>query len=256
MSISVIILARNNEADIADCLNSAGWADEKLVILDTRSNDQTADIATRFGARVEPHPFANFAAQRNYALEIVDTEWVFFLDTDERLTPELSAEIQDIISNAKAEVGWWVPRYNYIWGAVIKHGGWYPDYQLRLMKRGYGRYDPQRQVHELVVLEGSEGYLQHPLVHYNYATLKQFTAKQKQYSAYEAEIRYQMGVKPKPWTWLSLPLRIFSQRYLALQGYRDGWRGFLLATLTAYYYGFDATRILARRLAEKRKQVR
>ncbi len=255
MTITAVILALNNEADIASCLNSIAWADERLVILDTRSNDRTREIAASLGARVEPHPFESFAAQRNYALELAQTDWIYFLDTDESSTPELNAEIADILTGNSPEVGWWLPRYNYVWGAVIKHGGWYPDYQLRLIKRGFGHYDPERQVHEVIVLNGPEGYLINPLIHYNYATVKQFKNKQRQYVAYEADIRFKQGIRPKPWTWASLPLREFVRRYITLQGFRDGWRGFVLAILVAYYYGYVATRLLAQRLANQQPKT-
>ncbi|MHB1357116.1 MAG: glycosyltransferase family 2 protein [Anaerolineae bacterium] len=248
MKLTVAILARDNEAEIADCLESVSWADERYVILDTRSSDQTEAIARKMGARVDRHPFTNFATQRDFALDNAQQEWIFFLDSDERATPELASEVRQVISATNAQVGWWVPRYNYIWGAVVKHGGWYPDYQLRLIKRGYGHYDPARQVHEVVLLDGPEGYLVQPLIHHNYATLGQFIRKQRQYVSLEADIRHKQGVRPKPWTYLSLPLREFHRRYFKLQGYRDGGRGFIICALVAYYYGFVVTVLLARRL--------
>lgn len=251
MQLAVAILARDNEDEIADCLDSVSWADERYVILDTRSHDQTETIARKMGARVDLHPFTNFASQRDFALEHAQRDWLFFLDSDERATPELASEIKQVIAGEYAQVGWWVPRYNYIWGAVVKHGGWYPDYQLRLIKRGYGHYDPSRQVHEVVMLDGPEGYLEQPLIHYNYATLGQFIRKQRQYVAVEAAIRYKQGIRPKPWTYLSLPLREFYRRFIGLQGYRDGWRGLFLCALVAYYYGFVVTVLLARRIAKR-----
>ena len=251
MQLTVAILARDNEAEIADCLDSVSWADERYVILDTRSRDQTEAIARKAGARVDWHDFANFASQRDFALENAQQEWLFFLDSDERATPELASEIRQVIAGESAHVGWWVPRYNSIWGAVMKHGGWYPDYQLRLIKCGHGHYDPTRQVHEVVMLDGSEGYLEQPLIHYNYTTLGQFIRKQRQYVALEADIRYSQGIRPKPWTFLSLPLREFHRRYIKLQGYRDGWRGLILCALVAYYYGFMVTVLLARRITKR-----
>jgi glycosyltransferase involved in cell wall biosynthesis len=250
MQLTVAILARDNEDEITECLDSVSWADERYVILDTRSSDQTEAIALAKGARVERHLFANFSSQRDYALDTARGDWLFFLDSDERATPELETEIRHVVAEC-AEVGWWVPRYNHIWGAIIRHGGWYPDYQLRLIKRGHGHYDPMRQVHELVLLDGQEGYLEQPLIHFNYASIRQFIHKQKQYVALEAAIRYQQGVRPKPWTFLSLPVREFYRRYIKLQGYRDGWRGCLLCTLVAYYYGFVVTVLLARKVANK-----
>ena len=129
--------------------------------------------------------------------------------------------------------GWWVPRRNLIFGREVRHGGWYPDYQLRLLRVGRAHYDPAREVHEVVLLDGPEGYLSCPLWHHNYRTLGQFAAKQRQYVDLEAGIRLKQGVRPKPWTYLAQPLREFWRRYVRLKGYRDGWLGLVLAALIA-----------------------
>jgi hypothetical protein len=246
LDLSVVILARDNESEIADCLGSVAWADERIVLLDTRSNDRTAAIAEELGARVVAHPFANFAQQRERGLTLSGAEWLFYLDTDERATPALGEEMRRVIATEPA-VGWWVPRRNMIWGREIRHGGWYPDYQLRLLRLGHAHYDPTREVHEIVILDGPEGRLQEPLIHYNYATLSQFIAKQRQYSAYEADILYKKGAHPRPWTYLLQPLREFWRRYLQYQGYKDGLHGLVLCLLVAYYYGFRVTVQLSRR---------
>ncbi|NLV73411.1 MAG: glycosyltransferase family 2 protein [Chloroflexi bacterium] len=245
MRLSAVVLARDNESQIADCLQSVAWADERVVILDTRSSDRTAAIAEGLGARVVRHPFANFGAQRNVGLEQALGEWVFFIDTDEQASPALGEEIRHVVAADGAEAGWWVPRHNCIWGSVVRHGGWYPDYQLRLIRRADARYDSAQAVHEVVQVAGEHGYLREVLDHDNYATLAQFTAKQRQYAAYEGQIRFEQGARPRPWTWLSMPAREFVRRYIRLQGYRDGWRGLALAILCAYYYGYVATRVLA-----------
>jgi len=140
-----------------------------------------------------------------------------------------------------------VPRRNYIWGREVRHGGWYPDYQLRLLRVGRARYDPSRQVHEVVLLDGADGYLENPLVHWNYRTVGEFAAKQQQYVTLEAAVRFQQGVHPKPWTYVLQPLREFWRRYVRLAGFRDGLTGLLLAALIAWYYGFRVTVELARR---------
>ncbi|MBC7237121.1 MAG: glycosyltransferase [Chloroflexi bacterium] len=244
--LAVGVLAGNSAEDIAACLESASWAQERIVVLDTRSNDGTAEIARAMGARVVPHPFQDFGRQREFGLSLPRSEWLFYLDTDERITPELAEELRRVITQHDI-VGWWVPRRNIIWGREIRHGGWSPDYQLRLLKRGHAHYDPSRPVHETVLLDGPEGFLQQPLLHYNYRTIGQFVAKQRQYVGFEAEILYRRGVRPKPWTWLSQPLREFWRRYIRLRGYRDGIHGLLLCGLVAYYYGFVVTRRLSRR---------
>lgn len=244
-SITAGIIASNAEKDIAECLESVSWADERLVILDTRSTDATGEIAERLGARVVPHTFEDFARQRNFGLHLAQGEWIFYIDTDERCTPALAEEIREVIARKEC-AGWWVPRRNIILGREVHHGGWYPDYQLRLMQRSRAQYDLSRPVHEVVLLQGAAGYLREPLIHYNYRTMAQFRAKQRQYVGYEAQIRYQQGIRPKPWTYFLQPLREFWRRYIALQGYRDGLHGLRLCALVAYYYGFVVTVHLAR----------
>jgi len=238
--LSVAILARDNEAEIADCLASVAWADERIVILDSRSGDRTAAIAKALGARVVVHQFEDFARQREFGLSLPQGEWLFYVDSDERGTPALGEEIRQVIQDTE-RVGWWVPRRNFIWGQEIRHGGWYPDYQLRLLKLGHARYDLAREVHEVVRLDGQEGYLQEPLIHHNYRTFHQFVLKQHQYLEYEASILRKRGVRPKPWTYASQPLREFWRRYVTLKGYRDGVCGLILCLLVAYYYGFCVT---------------
>ena len=244
-TITVAVLARDNADQIADCLQSADWADELLVVLDDRSSDATGEIARGLGARVEERAFDNFAGQRNYALSVTRTAWVFFLDSDERVTPPLAHEIRHKVAEGQC-AGWWVPRRNHMWGHEIRHGGWSPDYQLRLLRVADARYDPARPVHEVVLLDGPEGHLEEPLIHYNYATIGDFVRKQRQYVGYEAEILYEQGVRPKPWTYVTQPLREFRRRYLALQGYKDGVQGLLLCLLVAYFYGFRVTVELGR----------
>lgn len=244
--LTVAVLARDNEDEIADCLRSVLWADERIVILDTRSRDATAAIAREVGARVIPHRFVNFAQQREFGLSTVRGEWLFYVDTDERATPALAEEIRRVIED-ESRVGWWVPRRNFIWGREIRHGGWHPDYQLRLLRLGSAHYDPRREVHEIVRLEGREGYLKEPLIHHNYRTVAQFMDRQRFYATYEADIRHKQGLRPKLWTYLLQPLREFWRRYVVLAGYKDGLHGLGLCLLVAYYYGLVVTAKLAAR---------
>jgi len=231
--LAVVVLTKNEEANISDCLQSVRWAD-KLYVLDCLSTDRTVELARQAGAEVQQRPFVNFADQRNAALEMFEAEWIFFVDADERGTPELGAEVRRVIREESA-VGWWVPRRNYIWGRWIRHAGWYPDYQLRLLKRGLACYDPEREVHEVVILDGPEGYLQNPLIHYNYSTVRQFLRRQDFYADYEAGILVEQGIRPRPHNLVLQPLREFRRRYLTLQGYKDGGHGLLLSLLMAYY---------------------
>jgi glycosyltransferase involved in cell wall biosynthesis len=231
-----VILTRNEKRHIGECIQSVTWTDGVLVS-DSYSEDGTVEVARQMGATLVQHPFINFAEQRNMALadaHAMGAKWVFFIDADERATPELAAEIARVIRDDTI-VGWWVPRYNYIMGHKMRGGGWYPDHQLRLLQVEHARYDPARGVHEIVILDGEAGYLQEHLIHFNYDTLTNFRAKQNRYQEFEATILYKQGVNPRPWTYLSMPLREFWRRYVELKGYRDGWVGLLLCGLMGWY---------------------
>ena len=234
--LAVVILTRNEAKHIRECIATLGFAD-RVVVSDSYSDDGTADLALAAGAEVIQRPFDNFAGQRNAAMDEVDAEWIFFVDADERISPELAAEVRQVIVE-RPEVGWWVPRHNYIAGHCVRHGGFYPDYQLRLMRRDRARYDPARPVHEVVLLDGPAGQLRNVMIHYNYDVWAQFHAKQRRYARIESEILRQRGVKPWPHKFVRQPLREFWRRYVRLQGYRDGWLGFKLAVLLGFYYGF------------------
>lgn len=235
MKLVAIVLTKNEERNIVACLESLRWADE-LVVLDSLSTDRTVRLAEEAGARVLTRPFDHYAAQRNAALEAVDAEWVFFVDADERATPALADEVREKIASAAPQVaGYWVPRENHIVGRVMRGGGWHPDYQLRLLRRGRARYDPARPVHEVVLLDGEAGYLQHPLIHYNYDTWGEFHAKQRRYAELEALALYCQGVRPLPHRYVTQPWREFRRRYFALAGYRDGWHGLRLSLYMAWY---------------------
>jgi glycosyltransferase involved in cell wall biosynthesis len=231
-----VTLTKNERRHIRECIESVAWADAVLVS-DSYSDDGTVEIARELGAAVVQYPFINFAEQRNLALadaRNLGADWVFFIDADERATRELADEITRAIQN-DGVVGWWVPRYNYIMGHKMRGGGWYPDHQLRLLKVGYAHYDPTREVHEVVVLNGEAGYLNEHFIHYNYDTLAHFRAKQNRYRELEARILHKQGIHPHPWTFLSMPLREFWRRYVTLKGYLDGWIGLLLCGLMGWY---------------------
>lgn len=236
LRVTAIIIAKNEAQHIADCVASLRWADE-VVVCDNFSGDDTVVLAQRAGARViSQFPHENFAQAHNLALDTVtDAEWIFFVDADERATPELGAEIQSIVKDNLTPAGYWAPRHNYVFGKLTLHAGYYPDYQMRLLRRGRARYE--RPVHEVVVLDGSEGYLKNPLIHYNYETVKQFHVKQHRYIQFDAQELDQQGVHFKPRNLVLQPLRHFWWRYITLQGYRDGLHGLRLCALLAYYYG-------------------
>jgi len=234
--LMAVILTKNEARHIGECISSVAWTDSVL-LSDSYSDDGTVEIARERGVTITQHPFVNFAQQRNIALadaRALGAEWVFFIDADERATPPLAEEMRHVIG-AETAAGWWVPRYNYIMGHCMRGGGWYPDHQLRLLCADRARYDVTRDVHEIVMLDGEAGYLREHLIHYNYDTLAHFRAKQMRYLDFEAKILRDRGIRPRPWTYLSMPLREFWRRYISLQGYRDGAIGLLLCGLMGWY---------------------
>jgi hypothetical protein len=245
MSLSVVILTLNEEKHLPDCLASVQWAAEVLVF-DSFSADRTVELARAAGARIEQRAFDNYAAQRDAALQTARSDWVLFVDADERVSDELRDEIQSLIANNQLlRVGYWIPRYNIIFGGVMRHTGWYPDRQLRLLQRARARYDPHRPVHELVLLDGEAGVLQGHLVHLNYETIGEFIRKQTYYAPYEARRLQRQGIHAQLRHFILQPLRELRRRYLSLQGYRDGWRGWVLSVLMAWY-SFEVYRQLRR----------
>jgi (heptosyl)LPS beta-1,4-glucosyltransferase len=233
MRLTAIILTYNEAQHIAACIESARFADA-ILVFDSFSTDATVDLARGAGAQVLQRRFDDYAGQRNAALAAAESEWVLFVDADERVTPELAAEVRVKIA-LPGYSGWRIPRHNYIFGRRTRGGGWYPDYQTRLLKVGEAQYDPLRRVHETVILERGCGTLENAFIHYNYATVHQFHEKQRRYSAYDAEILFQQGTRPKPQNYVLQPIRQFWWRFVTLKGYVDGLHGLRLCLLMAWY---------------------
>lgn len=229
--LTAVVLTLNEAEHIADCLESLRWADRRLVV-DSYSVDGTAALARAAGAELLESPFENYAQQRNAALDALVTDWVFFVDADERGTPALGAEIRQVIAG-RPERGWYVPRHNYIFGRLTRGAGWFPDHQLRLFRHGAVRYE--RPVHEIARVDGEIGFLEEPLIHYNYRDPAHFHEKQRRYCAYDAEILRERGIRPKFHTPYTMPLRHFWWRFVTLKGYRDGLHGLRLSLYLAYY---------------------
>ncbi|MCU0521745.1 MAG: glycosyltransferase family 2 protein [Anaerolineae bacterium] len=251
-SLKAVILTYNEAQHIGPCIESVRWTDG-VVVLDSFSSDHTVDLARAAGAEVLQRPWENYAHNRNIALAEVKADWVLFVDADERATPELAAEARHTIASC-TETGWWIPRYNFIFGHRMRATGWYPDHQMRLLRRGSAHYDPSRGVHELVILEGAAGYLTSHLIHLNYRTLAQFLAKQGRYLTYDVGVLLEAGADPKPHTPYTQAVRHAWWRFFALQGWRDTvWGLFLSATMGYYemlkYRGVRRERQKARRIA-------
>ncbi len=234
-ALTAVVLTRDEAANIAACLETLRFADQRLVF-DSYSEDATTDIARACGAEVIQHRFTNYANQRNAALKALlgRSEWVLFIDADERVSPALAAEIRSASARA-GYAGWRIPRHNYICGRLTLYAGWYPDYQTRLLRLDRARYDPRRPVHEVVALAGRLGTLNTPIVHHNYRDWEQFQRKQKAYAEYRAKQLQQEGVRPRLRHHWRAPLREFLRRYFTLRGYRMGGHGLHLSWLMAQH---------------------
>jgi glycosyltransferase involved in cell wall biosynthesis len=234
--ITAAVLARDEGRYLADCLASLAWADELLVLVDDRTTDDTAVIARRYTPRVHVLPFESFPRFRNRGLTLARGEWVFFVDADERIPPALASEVRRAVAGAaeNGRAGYWVARRNRIRGRWVRGAGWSPDYQLRLVHRGAARYATGGLVHEVATLDGSAGWLDKPLVHYNYDTLAEFIAKQRRYARLEAWTCWRRGERARARAYVGQPLREFWRRYVTLRGYRDGALGLVLSAYLAY----------------------
>ncbi len=248
-TLSIAIIARDEERHIGAALASvAGLAAEVVVLLDDRTRDRSAQVCQDHGARVVVEPWRGFSAQRNRALDLCSGDWVLFLDADERVTDELREEIlkigawrleghlQSPSSHLQSPVaGYWIPRYNKFFGRALRGGGWYPDHQLRLLRRDRARYDEARLVHEYPQLDGPTGYFQGHLLHLNIERLDELWRKQTSYALQEAQTLYLDGRRARWRNFIGAPLREFRRRYIGLGGYRDGALGLFLCAALAYF---------------------
>jgi hypothetical protein len=181
---------------------------------------------------VEVRRFASIPAQRNLALDLARGDWLLFVDADERVSRALAAEVRAAVLRSDVD-GYWIPRRNRILGHWMRGAGWWPDHQLRLLRRGQARYDEAQLVHEVAAMDGPTAGLSEPLLHLNYATLPEFWRKQRRYAALAA--RGRAADPPRARALLSLPLRELWRRFVTLRGYRDGPLGLVLSLLLAYF---------------------
>jgi glycosyltransferase involved in cell wall biosynthesis len=257
--VSVLICTKNEERNLKSCLESVAWAAD-LFVLDSFSDDDTVNIAGQAGARVVQREFDNFSAHKNWALDQIDFgyDWVLIVDADERVSPALAWEIAGAVMRPGETCGYYLARKNYFCGKWIRHGGWYPDYNLRLLRRGRGRYE-SRMVHEHVILDGPAGYLENPLIHHDYKGMERYFERHNVYSSLEAvEARCTLTSPPaaaslpallwakgperrrflKNLAYRFLPARSlgkFIWMYLIKLGFLDGRLGFRYCLLHTFY---------------------
>jgi glycosyltransferase involved in cell wall biosynthesis len=232
--LSVVVVTQNEEERIRVCLEAVAWADE-LIVVDAESSDKTATIARELTDHVFVRPWPGFAAQKNFGLEQAHGDWILSLDADEVVSAPLREEIAAILAGGGRHAGYTIPRRNVFWGRWVRHGGLYPDWQLRLFQRGRGRF-VKRTVHESVTVDGSVGRLAGHLEHRSYRDVADFLERADRYSSLAADEWLASGRRSRPLVDLiGRPVGRFLGMFVARAGFLDGWRGFLLAVLYGYY---------------------
>jgi glycosyltransferase involved in cell wall biosynthesis len=242
--LSVVVVTHDEEARLRACLESVTWADE-IVVVDAESTDKTTQIAREFTDRVFVRPWPGFSAQKNFGLAQAVGDWLLSLDADEEVSPELRDEIRALLAGAPEHDGYRVPRRNVVWGRWIRHGGLYPDWQVRLFRRGRGRFG-ERAVHESVAIEGTLGQLRGHLVHQSYRDVSDFVARADRYATLAARDATRAGDRVRSVDLVFRPLGRFLSMYVLRGGFLDGRRGLLLAGLYAYYVFIRSAKIWER----------
>lgn len=273
-TISAVIVAFNEEANIKACLESVKWTDE-IILVDSFSTDKTVEIAKQYSAKIFQKKWKGFAADKDFGVTKAASEWIVLIDADERITEKLKEEIKEKLNKVSEYDGYFIPRKNYFSGKWIKHCGWYPNYMLRLFKKDKGRHD-KREVHERVVVEGKVGYLKELLEHYSYKSVSDYRQRFDRYTSLEAQemmrnnarvvwlipfrelleffLKYRASGPSKHkmsayllakeifknkviviWAVLFQPLFKFIWMYVFRLGFLDGYRGFLVSAFSSIY---------------------
>ena len=236
-TISVVLTTYNEEKNLPDCLESVKDLADEIIIVDGTSTDNTVQVARKYKAKVViTKNLQNFHVNKQKAIDLATKDWILQLDADERVSKELSSEIKSAISETKKN-GYWTPRKNWFLGRFLMKGGQYPDYTLRLYRKGKGRL-PQKDVHEQAVVEGEVGYLKNPLIH---MADPQFSRYYKRWQRYTSFIAKQLKESNTKWYnpitalkyLIILPTWWFLLTYFRHKGFMDSWQGFVFSLFSA-----------------------
>ena len=231
-TLSIAMIAMNEEANLPRTLESVRWADE-IVVVDSGSKDRTLEIAQSFGAKTFYHDFGGHGEQKNVALDLCTSDWILLLDADEVLTPELQAEIRQLLAGEPEYGAYWIPRLNLIFGRWMRHGGFYPDRKLRLFKRGAARLSEGVGPHSTPQFAGPKGKLKGDMLHYAYPSMNIYLEHMNRYSTEIAGLLQKKGRTSKSlpaflWNAVANPAATFVYNYFFRLGFLDGREGLLL----------------------------
>ena len=228
--LSAIVITKNEEANIGPCLDALAFCDERIVV-DAGSADRTVALAREKGARIETHDWQGFGAQKNFALSLAQGDWVLSVDADERVSPALAREIERAVAEGRAD-GYEIPRRSSFVGREMRHSGWFPDYVLRLFRRGKARFSDDL-VHERVVCDGPVARLTEHLAHDSVTRLEQAISRVDRYSTAGAAMLVASGRRVSFAQGITHGIWSFFRAYVLRLGFLDGHAGFLLAVANA-----------------------
>lgn len=230
MTLSVIIITKNESASIRRCIESVKWADE-IIVVDSGSSDNTVEICRELGAKVTTSPdWPGFGPQKNRALDLAVRDWVLSLDADEWVTPELRDEIHAKLNHSVGVAAYRMPRLSSFCGTNLKHGGWWPDHVVRLFRRNQARFSDDL-VHEQVVVSGVTATLRQHLMHESMRDLDQALAKMNAYSTAGARMMLAKGRRSSLATAIIRGVWAFFRAYVLRAGFLDGSAGFIQAVM-------------------------
>jgi glycosyltransferase involved in cell wall biosynthesis len=232
--LSVILLTKNEERNIADCLEGVRWAEE-IIVVDAESTDKTVEIAKQYTSKVFIQKWSGYAAAKDFALRQTHNEWVLWLDADERVSSALAQEIQTVISRGTDSLtAYAVARRAFFLGKWIRHCGWYPAYVVRLFQKSKTKFINTR-VHEKVEVVGKIGKLNNDLLHYTDDTLFHYFFKFNRYTSLAAEDLFELQRTVSSYDIIFRAPLMFFKMYVLKLGFLDGIHGFILSLLSASY---------------------
>ena len=232
-TLSAIVITRNEAHNLDDCLQSMKGLVNEIIVVDSQSTDETVAIAKRHGAQVsQPADWPGFGPQKNRALDLATCEWVLSIDADERVTPELRAEIQNVLQDRPEGVAFEIPRLSWYCGRFMRHSGWHPDYVLRLFPRKSGRFT-EDMVHERLATTLEIKQLSNILLHYSFLNFSQVLTKINAYSEASSTQAYLKGKRANVFTAIGHGGWAFFKTYFLKAGFLDGQHGLALAISNA-----------------------
>jgi len=238
IALTVVILTKNEQKNIKDCLKSVyKWADE-IIIIDDESTDSTRDIASQYADKILVKKMDIEGAHRNWAYQQAKNDWVLSLDADERVTEELKEEIADALNCPGGKAVFSIPRRNFIGDYWVKYGGWYPSAQLKLFKKDKFKWE-EVHVRTAAFTDGEAGHLKSDLIHYSYKDIADFINKQNRQTSLEVEKWIAQGKKIKAGKFIWRGIDRFFRSYIRKKGFRDGFYGFVAAYFASLYQFFS-----------------